>query len=139
MAQRLFSPSIARIAGNVATIGFLVFIFLQILLALGVLPITMAWGGTQSVLTMPLRIASLVAAGLLGWFAYVIRRRAGLSASARSSRLIKILAWGITSYLALNTLGNFASSSTGEVILFGPLSLMVTLACLLVSASRTDE
>ena len=41
---------------------------LQPLLAAGVLPSTMAWGGTQPVLTVSLGIASLVAV-VLGAFA----------------------------------------------------------------------
>jgi hypothetical protein len=139
MVQRLFSPSAAQIAGNVATFGFLVAIVLQLLLALGIVPVTMAWGGTQSVLTTSLQLTSVVAAGILGGFAYVIRRRAGLGASVQLSKVLKILAWVITLYLALNTLGNFASSSTGEAMLFGPISLIVTLACLIVSASRADS
>jgi hypothetical protein len=139
MTQRLFSPSTARAAGNVATIVFLVVIVLQILLALGVIPITMAWGGSQTVLTPSLRLSGVLAAVILAGFAYVIRRRAGLLAHARPSNLIKILAWVITVYMALNTLGNIASSSRGETLLFGPLSFVLTLSCLLVAASKIDE
>jgi hypothetical protein len=138
MVQGLRSPSVARIAGSVATAAFLLAICLQLLLALGVLPVTLAWGGSQSVLTTPLRIANVAAAVILGVAATVIRRRAGLSAGARPSRRITILAWFLTIFLALNTLGNFASSSRGEVLLFGPLSLVLALACLLVSASKLD-
>jgi hypothetical protein len=138
MTQHVFSPSVGRIAGQVATVGLLLAIVAQILLALGILPITMAWGSSQSVLTMQLRLASLLAAVILGGFIYVIRRRAGLLGSGRPSKPIKILAWVITLYLALNTLGNVASSSTGEVTLFGSLSLVSALACLLVSAARID-
>lgn len=138
MAPRLFSPTAARIAANVATIGFLLAAILQVLLALGILPITMAWGGSQPVLTTPLRIASLVAAITLGLCAYVIRRRAGLLGDPHPSRLIKVLSWIITGYMALNTLGNFTSSSPGEAILFGPLSFLLALSCLIVSASRLD-
>ena len=65
-------------AANVATVLFVVTIILQLLLAAGILPITMAWGGRQSVLTTTLRIASLAAVAILVFFAYVIRRRAGL-------------------------------------------------------------
>jgi hypothetical protein len=139
MVQGFRSPSVARIAGTVATAAFLVAICLQLLLALGILPITLAWGGSQSVLTTPLRIANLAAAVILGVSATVIRRRAGLSAGARPTRRIAILAWVLTIFLALNTLGNFASSSIGEVILFGPLSLVLALACVLISASKLDE
>jgi hypothetical protein len=138
MVQGFRSLPVARIEGTVATAAFLVVICLQLLLALGVLPVTLAWGGTQSVLTPPLRLAHVAAAVILGASAMVIRRRSGLSAGDRSSRPITILAWVLTIFLALNTLGNFASSSSGEVILFGPLSLVLALACVLVSASKPD-
>jgi hypothetical protein len=41
--------------------------------------------------------------------------------------------------LALNTVGNFASRSRGEALLFGPLTLVTALACLLVAASKLHE
>jgi hypothetical protein len=134
----MVSQSTARTAGNIATLAFLAVIVLQLLLALGILPVTMAWGGSQTVLTPSLRLAHVLAAILLAGFAYVIRRRAGLL-HARPSRLIKILAWVITAFLFLNTLGNFASSSTAEKFIFGSLTLVLAIACLLVSASRSDQ
>ena len=130
--------SFARIGAQVATVGLLLSTFLQVLLALGVIPITMAWGGTQPVLTAPLRLASVVAALLLGVSAYVIRRRAGLAGGTHPPRAIRVLAWAITTFLALNTLANVGSSSRGEALLFGPLTLVTALACLLVAISRPD-
>jgi hypothetical protein len=135
----MVSTSPARIAGNIAMLAFVVVIVLQLLLALGILPVTMAWGGSQTVLTPSLRLAHVLAALLLAGFAYVIRRRAGLLAQAHPSRLIIILAWVITAFLFLNTLGNFASSSTAEKLIFGSLSLVLAIACLLVSASKSDQ
>ncbi len=67
-----------RIAGNAATVLCALTIFLQLLLASGILPITMAWGGREPVLTTNLRLASVASAALLFFFIYVIRRRAGL-------------------------------------------------------------
>jgi hypothetical protein len=131
------SQPAARVAANVATVGLLLAAALQLLLALGVLPITMAWGGTQPVLTLPLRIASLIAVVVLAFSTYVIRRRAGLVRKVEPSMPIKVLAWVIAGYLVLNTAGNFASASAGEATLFGPISLISALACLLVAASRT--
>ena len=135
----MVSQSTARIVGNIATLLFVVVIILQILLALGILPVTMAWGGSQTVLTPSLRLAHILAAILLTGFAYVIRQRAGLLPRARPSRLIKILAWVVTAFLFLNMLGNFASSSTAEKLVFGSLTLVLAVACLLVSASRSDQ
>jgi hypothetical protein len=131
------SPPAARVAANVATVGLLLAAALQLLLAVGVLPVTMAWGGTQPALTLPLRIASLTAVVVLALATYVIRRRAGLLPQAEPSMPIKVLAWVIAIYLSLNTAGNFASSSAVEARLFGPISLVSALACLLVAVSRT--
>ncbi len=139
MYERLFSPSIARHAGTVATLTFLFFIFVQLLLALGILPISIAWGGRQTTLTPSLRLASVAAALVLAGCVVVIRRRAGLGATAPPSRAIRMLAWVITLYMALITLGNLASSSSVEKMLFAPLSLVLALSCLLVSAARVGE
>lgn len=138
MTQRVFSAAVARIAAHVATGCFLLVALLQVLLALGVLPVTMAWGGTQPILTTPLRLASMVAAVILGALASVIRRRAGLVAGTRSLMPVKVLAWVVTLLLACNTLANVTSSSTAEAVVFGPLSCALAVSCLLVAASRTD-
>jgi hypothetical protein len=134
----LTSPSVTKTAGTVATIAFVASMLLQLLLALGVVPISMAWGGTQTVLTVALRVASLLAVVVLALFAYVIRRRAGLVGDLPIPALIKVLAWVITLFLALNTLGNFASKSVAERAVFGTTTLILVVSCLLVSLSRAD-
>lgn len=135
----LRSPSAGRTAGQVATVAFVFAIALQLSLALGVLPVSWAWGGAQSVLTPPLRLASLAAAVILALAAYVIRRRAGLLGAGQSGRGVRILSWVIPAYLVLNTLANFASPSLGEKLLFGPLALVTALACLIVAWSRPTD
>jgi hypothetical protein len=123
--------------GNLATVLFGLIMVLQILLALGVLPITMAWGGRQSVLTPGLRLASLAAVVVLASMAYVIRRRAGLAGSGSPPIWIKVLAWIVTAYMALNLLGNLTSPSLAEKLVFGPITLLLLIACALVSISKT--
>jgi hypothetical protein len=135
----LTKPSTVRIAANVATFLFVVTIVLQLLLAAGVLPITMAWGGRQSVLTISLRIASLAAVVILGSFIYVIRRRAGLIGVEPPSTFNKILAWVVTGFLAFNTLGNLSSQSRLEMIVFTPITFLLVVSCLVVSISRSDK
>ena len=107
----------------------------QLLLAAGVLPISMAWGGRQTVLTPGLRLASIAAILFLGLFIYIIRFRAGLLGDVALPTSIRALAWVVTGFMALNTLGNFASRSTGERLLFGPVTLLLTAACLVVAMS----
>jgi hypothetical protein len=48
--------SLVRFSANTATVLFAVIIVLQLLLAAGILPVTMAWGGTQTV-TLPINAA----------------------------------------------------------------------------------
>ena len=120
---------------NVATILFAVVIVLQLLLAVGILPVSMAWGGRQSKLTASLRISSIIAAILLGAFIFVIRYRAGLIGSGPIPVVFLVASWIITAFMAFNTLGNLASLSTKEKLVFGPITALLTLACLLISAS----
>jgi hypothetical protein len=134
----LTTRSAATIAANVATVLFAIAIILQLLLAAGVLPISMAWGGTQTELTSTLRLASIAAAIILGAFAYVIRRRAGLIGDSPPSRAIKIMSWVITAFMALNTLGNLTSQSTAEKAVFTPITLLLVICCFVVSISKTE-
>jgi hypothetical protein len=129
--------SVPIIAANIATVLFVIVIILQLLLAIGILPITMAWGGTQTELTPALRLASLAAAGILGLFIFVIRMRAGLAGTPPPSTLIKILSWLITVFMVLNTLGNLTSQSTAEKIVFAPLTILLAICCFIVSISKT--
>jgi hypothetical protein len=97
----------------------------------------MAWGGREPILTTNLRIASLASAALLVIFIYVVRRRAGLVRDASITLIIKVLSWLVTAFSALNFLGILASLSRGEKILFGPISFLLLLACILVSLSKS--
>ena len=134
----LTSRSTARLMGNLATVLFAIVIVLQLLLAAGILPISMAWGGQQSVLTPGLRWASLAAVVVLASCTYVIRRRAGLVGDQPPSTLIKVLSWVITAYMALNTLGNLASPSMAEKAVFGPITFLLVVSCAVVSLSKGE-
>jgi hypothetical protein len=129
---------IVRLAANVATVLFVVVIILQLLLALGILPITMAWGGQQTELTPTWRVSSLVAMVILAFFAYIIRRRAGLIGHQPAGTSIKILSWLVTVYLLFNTVLNLASQSMGEKLLFGPITFVLVVACFIVSIAKTE-
>ena len=64
----------------------------------------------------------MAAVAILVFFAYVIRRRAGLLGTETIPTTIIILSWFITAFMALNTIGNLASQSIGEKNLFTPIS-----------------
>lgn len=127
-----------RTAANIATVLFAIFIGMQLLLAAGVLPVTIAWGGRQTELTPALRAASVAAAVILVVFIYIIRSRAGLMGQMPAPSWIYIAAWVVTGFMALNTLGNFASVNNVERFVSGPLTVAITLACLVVAASQME-
>lgn len=134
----LADGNLPKLAANIASILLTLFMGIQLLLATGVLPISIAWGGRQTELTPALRMASAAAILILGLFIYIIRYRAGLLGSVPTPTSIRVLAWVITGFMALNTLGNFTSLSSTERFLFGPLALMITVGCLIVAVSQTD-
>jgi hypothetical protein len=123
------------VSANIATILFVVVIIIQLLLAAGVLPISMAWGGRQSVLTPGLRIASVISAVVLGLFAYVIRLRAGMMGAEDISLIIKMFAWIVTAYMAFNTFANLTSQSKTEKMVFTPITFILTVVCFIISVS----
>jgi hypothetical protein len=131
-----FNPNVSRIAANVATVLFIVIMLVQLLLAAGILPVSMAWGGRQSELTLGLRIGSIVAVVILGFFLYVIRARAGLIGNSPPTTAIKVLSWVITAFMGLNTLGNLTSVSSTERLVFTPITLLLVASCAVVSLSK---
>ncbi|MBP6470741.1 MAG: hypothetical protein KBE23_05320 [Chloroflexi bacterium] len=134
----LSNLTVSRAAAHIATFLFAVMIVVQLLLAAGILPISIAWGGRQTELTPALRVASVIAAVLLGAFLYVIRYRAGLWGRMPIPRAIRVLSWIITAFMAFNTLGNFASLSNTERFFFGPIAFALTIACFIVSVSSPE-
>ena len=134
----LSNATFVETAGNTATVLFAIFIGIQLLLAAGILPVSIAWGGRQTELTPALRVASIVAVFILVAFIYIIRYRAGLIGSIPAPTAIRLMAWVVTAFMALNTVGNFASVNNTEKLLFGPITIVITIACLIVSASRVN-
>jgi hypothetical protein len=134
----LSNAAFVEIAGNTATVLFAIFIGIQLLLAAGILPVSIAWGGRQTELTPALRVASIVAVFVLGAFIYIIRYRAGLIGSTPAPTAIRLMAWVVTAFMAFNAVGNFASVNSTEKLLFGPITIVITIACLIVSASRVN-
>ena len=135
----------------------------QLLLASGILPSTIAWGGGRgragsdeqkegsqdqnedyededidADMDTPLwmRIASIIAACILLGMAYLVYVRSYLyHYPQKSHKLVKILSWVITGFLGLNFLGNLASSSNIERYVFGSVTLVLCICCIIVSMS----
>ena len=108
VVRALLPPTVT--ASIVAVMLFLFMAVLQIEIAVGVLPVTIIWGGSQSQPKWQTSLASVVAAGLLTGMSWVMHRRVQPTTTAQPPSLgIRITSWIITGYMALNTLGNALS------------------------------
>eukprot|EP00587_Corethron_hystrix_P012676 CAMPEP_0113313384 /NCGR_PEP_ID=MMETSP0010_2-20120614/9831_1 /TAXON_ID=216773 ORGANISM="Corethron hystrix, Strain 308" /NCGR_SAMPLE_ID=MMETSP0010_2 /ASSEMBLY_ACC=CAM_ASM_000155 /LENGTH=160 /DNA_ID=CAMNT_0000169389 /DNA_START=154 /DNA_END=639 /DNA_ORIENTATION=- /assembly_acc=CAM_ASM_000155 len=135
----------------------------QLLLASRILPSTIAWGGgrgragseerkegsqdqnedyededidADADTPLWLRIASVIAACILLGMAYLVYARAYLYRyPEKSHKSVKILSWVITGFLGLNFLGNLASTSNFERYVFGSVTLVLCICCIIVSMS----
>jgi hypothetical protein len=125
-----------RVVANIVSVLLALVIAMQLLLAAGVLPASISWGGRQTEATTGFQITSIVAALILGVFIYIIRYRAGLLGKTPIPKGIRIGSWIVAGFMVLNTLGNLASVNTVEKFVFAPLTLIIAIACFFVSASK---
>mmetsp|Transcript_2387 Transcript_2387/g.3383 ORF Transcript_2387/g.3383 Transcript_2387/m.3383 type:complete len:144 (+) Transcript_2387:113-544(+) len=123
------------IASQVAITLFFLVALIQVGIAAGWVPVTIVWGGSQEVLTANLRIASLMAAGILLAMAYIIHQRTIQLAPSSS---LRFLSWTVTVYMCINTVGNFLSTNDFERFVFGSITSVLALCCGLVSSSNTQ-
>jgi hypothetical protein len=127
-----------RTAALVAAALILATAVLQVALAAGAPWGDHAYGGsaatTDGVLPLPFRIASAAAAIVLVLAALVVLARARLvRAPLLGDRLVRWLTWAIVGFLALNTIGNFASDSPFERWVMGPTTLALAALCGIVA------
>ncbi|MFK7920002.1 MAG: hypothetical protein AB8G14_18145 [Ilumatobacter sp.] len=108
----------AHIAAAGAAGICLTFAGLQVALAAGAPIGEHFWGGSQDrVLPTGMRFASVGASLLLVGMASTVARRAGLI--GRPANWLRPATWTIAAYMAVNTLGNLASTSNIERYVFG--------------------
>lgn len=128
--------SLVNILGYISVSLFGVVMIFQLLLAAGILPITMAWGGRNAEMTPTLRLSSLIAIILLCYFTYVIARRSGILGTAPPSMLMRILSWLVTAYMVFNTVMNFLSPSPAEKWVFGPITLALVVTTSIINLGK---
>ncbi|KAL9178362.1 hypothetical protein ACHAXT_000009 [Thalassiosira profunda] len=118
-------------AGRAAACLYLVAAAVQLAVAEGLLPATIAWGGTQQ-RTPRTVLASAGAAAVLLGMALTVHRRA---VTASPGATLRAASWIVALCMILNTLGNFLSSSPVERYVFGSATLVLAAASLIVACS----
>ena len=131
------SHRVAILASRVAVVVFWIMAAIQVAIAVGVLPVTIVWGGSQQERTLANSLASVVAAAILVGMALVIHQRASMT--ARPSKGVRIGSWMIAAYMVLNTLGNLLSTSLVERYIFGTMTIGMAISCFVVASAPISE
>ena len=124
MLQR---PISITIAGNVLLVLFALLFVFHILVIAGVMPSNVVWGGQGDASAGSLTSLELLALLVTVLFAIIIAAKMGYIRSGRFQRASRVGMWIIFAYLVLNTIGNFASNSTFEMAVFGPVTVVMAL------------
>jgi hypothetical protein len=120
----------------VATVVLGLVMMLQLLLAAGLPLGQAAWGGQDQVLPPNLRWASLATVAILALAAWVVLARANIAAPGAEPVVIQVITWVFAGFLALNALGNIASSSAAERYVMTPVALLLVVCFIVVALSR---
>jgi hypothetical protein len=132
------SRSSARTPAVAATAAFLAVAAFQFALTLGAPLGHAAWGGTYTQLPPVLRIASALAAGVWVFAAFIILGRAGFRVMSLSQTFGRRGTWILVGVNLLAALENFASPSSWERFVWGPVALILAALCLVVARSRIE-
>jgi hypothetical protein len=126
-----FSPTpLVRAASSIAAAIMAGLTVLEIGLAAGLPWGKAAWGGTQSVLSPGMRLASVGAAAVWIAASLLVLRLGGRRVwSPLPNRWIRTAVWIIAAYAALMVLGNGASGSSAERAIMTPTSLVLAVTC----------
>ncbi len=119
-----FTKKLAVAVFIALSVGVTVF---HLLILSGIIPFDMVWGGRlKSASEMVAFEVPSIALNLL--FVVIILLIAGYIPSPLSPKVLRVVAWIMTGFFMLNTLGNLVSNSGLERIIFTPVTILLA-AC----------
>ncbi len=139
MSTHPTDPRPARRTAAAAAVGFLAIAAFQVALAVGAPFGRAAWGGAYTYLPTGLRIASAFAVGVWLFAALIVLGRGGFRVSPLPPKFLRWATWALVGLQLLAALTNFASSSSWERYLWGPVALVMAVLCLVVARSAAPE
>ena len=129
----------ARRTAAAAAAGFLTIAAFEVALAAGAPLGRAAWGGSHTHLPAGLRIASAVAVGVWLFAALIVLGRGGFRVGPLPPKFLRWATWTLVGVQLLAALTNFASSSSWERYLWGPVALIMAGLCLVVARGAAPE
>jgi hypothetical protein len=126
----------ARAAANSLLVALGALALFHVLMLLRVLPAGVAWGGRAG--DSPGSLVVLEAVGLLvsGLFALIVAAKIGYLKGRGLGQIARIGTWVVFGYFVLNILGNIASTSPAQRVLFAPVSVLLALLALRLAVEK---
>lgn len=124
-----------KLATNIILILLLANLIFQTLVMIGVVPFDMVWGGRleskeEMARTVPIGMLVMVLIGL------IVALKAAYIKNGISDKILNALLWLCGLLFILNTLGNIASTSSLEALIFTPMSILLAVMVFVLSTKR---
>ena len=120
----------ANLAGQILLGALVLLLSIHTLIIVQVIPATIVWGGRGSADRSNLYQLEIIAmAGTMLITGIVIAKYNAINGRG-ANRWAIIGIWVVFAYLVLNTLGNFASGGTVEMLVFGSMTIVMAFCAL---------
>ncbi len=126
----------AKLAGNILLILFGALILFHILVLFNLLPSGMVWGGQAGNSSASLRTLEIISLAITILFAVAVAAKVGYIKAEGFRGAINVFVWIIFAYLLLNIIGNLASSSSTEKLIFTPITVIAALLTLRLAVEK---
>jgi hypothetical protein len=125
-----------KLAGKILLVLFGLLVIFHILILFNLLPSNIVWGGQAGNSPSSLRTLEAISLILTIIFALIVAVKIGYIKIGNFRKAINILLWIIFAYLLLNTVGNLASGSSLEKLVFTPITVVAALLVLRLAIDR---
>ncbi|MCI4667136.1 MAG: hypothetical protein MRZ79_03175 [Bacteroidia bacterium] len=110
---------------------------LQVLIIMGFLPASMVWGGRLESFDQ-LLLAFVMGMGVMFLIGLVVAFKTGYIKHRIPEKIVNALLWVCGFFFLLNTLGNLASASILESIIFTPITIVLAASFFALSFKKNS-
>jgi hypothetical protein len=117
----------AKSAGNLLLVILAGLAVFHLLVIAGIAPPGVVWGGRIEGSSNNLAVVETTSLIVTMLFAFIISVKIGYLSLPRLGKVVRISMWIVFGYFTLNIIGNLASSSSTEKLVFTPLSIVLAV------------
>jgi len=126
----------SKLAGNALLILLALMVIFHVLVLVGLVPSEIVWGGRATGSVTDTVILESIAVLVTIGFAWIVAMKVGYIRSLKRKWIVTAGMWVIFAYFCLNVVGNLASSSGAERMIFTPVAVLMALLALRLAVAR---